>query len=294
MRMGTREYYEERILRVQIYIQDHLDEDLSLEELAEVACFSPFHFHRIFRGMVGESVKEYVRRLRLERAALQLRNSERAIQDIAFDAGYENHASFTRIFREFFGVPPQRFRETFRNGSVATPEKNKYVITIQRPGGNKMIVSIKKFKEMTVAFVRHVGPYKDVCSAWEKLCFESQVIEKSGAGSLAIGICYDDPEVTDVDKIRYDACVTVDDSFVPGSKGIRKQKIEGGEYAVMVHKGRFDQLIDSYRWFYGEWLPGSGREAKSGPSIEVYLKDPDRVPPEEMETEIRIPLKPKE
>ena len=76
--------------------------------------------------------------------------------------------------------------------------------------------------------------------------------------------------------------------------GIQKQKIDSGEYAVMVHKGGFDKLIDCYRWFYGEWLPQSGREVESGPSIEVYLKDPDKVTPEEMETEIRIPLKPKE
>ena len=294
MRMDTRKYYEERILHVQMYIQDHLDEDLALVDLAEVACFSPFHFHRIFRGMVGESVKEYVRRLRIERAALQLRHTERSIQDIAFDSGYENHASFTRIFRELFGMPPQCFRETFRNGSATTPEKNRYVITIQRPGGdNKMDVSVKKFEEMTVAFVRHVGPYKDVGIAWEKLCSDSQVIEKSGAGSLAIGICYDDPEVTDEDKIRYDACVTVNNSFVP-ERGINRQVIGGGEYAVMVHKGSFDTLLDSYRWIYGEWLPQSGREVESGPSIEVYVTNPDKVPPEEMEIEIRIPLKPKE
>ncbi len=290
MRMGTREYYEERILHVQIYIQEHLDEDISLEDLAEVACFSPFHFHRIFRGMVGESVKEYVRRLRVERAALQLRHSERSIQDIAFDAGYENHASFTRIFRELFGMPPQCFRETFRNVPAITPEKNKYVITIQRPGGDNMNVSIKQFDEISVAFVRHVGPYKNVSIAWEKLCSDKQVIEKSGAGSMAIGICYDDPDVTDENKVRYDACVTVDDSFVPHG-GIGMQRIQGGEYVVMVHKGSFDTLKDSYKRIYGQWLPGSGREVESGPSIEVYLKDPDKVPPEEMETEIRIPLK---
>lgn len=293
MRMGTRQHYEERILHVQIYIQDHLDEELSLEELAEVACFSPFHFHRIFRGMVGESVKEYVRRLRLERAALELRHTDRAIQDIAFDAGYENHASFTRIFGELFGVPPQCFRQTFRHKAVTTPEKKRYIITIQRPGGDdKMDVCVKKFEEMTVAFVRHVGPYKNVGVAWQELCSDEQVRAKSGLSSLAIGICYDDPDVTDEDKIRYDACVTVDDTFTPGNS-IGMQKIKGGEYAVMLHEGSFDTLIDSYKRIYGEWLPRSGREVESGPSIEVYLKDADEVPPEEMETEIRIPLKPK-
>jgi AraC family transcriptional regulator len=88
--------YSERMLKVLVFIQRHLDEDVLLEELAEVACFSPYHFHRIFRGMIGESVKGYVRRLRLERAAQRLKNSARSITDIAFEAGYEAHESFTR------------------------------------------------------------------------------------------------------------------------------------------------------------------------------------------------------
>jgi len=290
MRMETRRYYEERILHVQIYIQDHLDGDLSLEKLAEVACFSPYHFHRIFHGMTGESVREYVRRLRLERAALQLRHSDRGIQEVAMDAGYENHASFTRVFGGFFGISPRVFRETFRKESAITPYDDEYVITIRKPGGDAMDVSVRKFEEMTVAFVRHVGPYKKVGSAWEKLCSDRQVVRTMGPDILTLGICYDDPEVTDEGKIRYDACVTVDYSFV-SADGIGRQNIKGGEYAVAVHKGSFDTIGDAYKYIYSEWLPGSGREVENGPSIEVYLKNPDRVPPEEMETEIRLPLK---
>lgn len=290
MRMSTREYYEDRILHVQMYIQDRLDEDLLLEELAEVACFSPFHFHRIFSGMVGESIREYIRRLKVERAALELRHSSRSVQDIAMEAGYKNQGSFTRIFSNIFGIPPREYRENFRNGQEHNPAARKYVLTIERQGGNDMDVSIKQFEQMTVAFVRHTGPYRDVGIAWKKLCSDSQVRKMSGRESLAIGICYDDPDITEEYKIRYDACITVKDDFVAG-RGVAKQKINGGEYAVLVHKGRFEDLLKSYRWIYGEWLPGSGREVEAGPSLEIYLTDPDRVAPEDMMTEIRIPLK---
>jgi len=275
-----------------MYIQDRLGEDLSLEELAEVACFSPFHFHRIFRGMVGESVKEYIRRLQVERAAQELRHSNRSIQDISMNAGYENQGSFTRIFSTIFGISPLDYRKQFRNGQKDKPGQKKYVLSIQRPGGENMEVTIKEFDEMTVAFVRHTGPYRDVGSAWEKLCCDRQVRIMSGPDSLAIGICYDDPDVTREDKIRYDACVTVRDDFVPG-EGIGKQTIRGGEYAVLIQRGSFDGLLDSYRWIYGEWLPGSGREVEAGPSLEIYLTDPDKVAAEDMLTEIRIPLEPK-
>ena len=99
MKEDTRQDYAERIIRVLVHIQQNLDDDLPLEKLARLAFFSPFHFHRVFRGMVGESVKSHIRRLRLERAAMRLKQSEMAVTAIAFEAGYETHESFTRAFR---------------------------------------------------------------------------------------------------------------------------------------------------------------------------------------------------
>jgi len=106
MKPKTLESYTERLLTVLVHIQNHLDEELSLDELAAVAHFSPYHFHRIFRGMVGESVREHLRRLRLERAALRLKHGSEPVTSVAFDAGYESHEAFTRAFAALFGVSP--------------------------------------------------------------------------------------------------------------------------------------------------------------------------------------------
>ena len=95
-----------RILRVQLYIEGHLDEDLSLGQLAEVADLSPYHFHRIFRATIGEGVAEYVRRVRLEAAAIALKATTDSVTNVAFDAGYGSHEAFTRAFRRRFGVSP--------------------------------------------------------------------------------------------------------------------------------------------------------------------------------------------
>src|SRR6266853_3843414 len=111
--------YQERVLRVLLHIQRNLDRPLELEELASVACFSPFHFHRIFRGIVGESVMEYVRRLRLEQAAQKLRFSDSPVIDVALDAGYESHEAFTRAFSARFGLSPSSFRKTRKTASGA-------------------------------------------------------------------------------------------------------------------------------------------------------------------------------
>src|SRR5262249_26256763 len=106
MKASTEQDYRERIVRTLVYIQGRLDEELELAELAGVAAFSPFHFHRIFRGLVGESVKEYVRRLRLERAARCLKQESRPVTEIALQAGFETHESFTRAFTAMFGESP--------------------------------------------------------------------------------------------------------------------------------------------------------------------------------------------
>ena len=104
---ATRKRYEEKILRVQLFIQNHLDEDLSLETLAAAADYSPCHFHRIFRGIAGESADDYDRRLRMERAAQSLRYRRRSVLDVALDAGYGSHEAFTRAFVRTFGVTPE-------------------------------------------------------------------------------------------------------------------------------------------------------------------------------------------
>jgi AraC family transcriptional regulator len=109
------------------------------------------------------------------------------------------------------------------------------------------------------------------------------------AGAQFIGICHDDPDVTPPRKIRYDACVTVDDDFrAQGEIGV--QKIAGGEYAMLTHHGSYQRLNETYAKIMGQWLPRSGRELRSTPCFEIYLNDPESTPPEELLTDVFVPL----
>ena len=288
MRTETGPIYRQRILKVLLHIQERLDEPLTLEELAGVACFSPFHFHRVFRGLVGESVMEHIRRLRLERAASRLAAGGKNILGIALDAGYETHESFTRAFQAMFGEPPSAYRRRRAARFASAPsgvhfEPTRGLRTFQprTRGGKAMKVRIEKVKPRRVAFVRHIGPYEKCGPAWSKLCSWAGPKGLLGPASLCIGVSYDDPEVTPPEKIRYDACVTVGEG-VKAEGEIGVQTIPGGEYAIFTHQGPFEGLLKTYQAIFGEWAPKSGRVIRAGPGYEVYLNAPHPPPPEKL------------
>jgi AraC family transcriptional regulator len=154
-----------------------------------------------------------------------------------------------------------------------------------------MEVKIERLEPLRVAFVRHVGPYGEVGQAWETLCMRLGRKGLIGPDSRFVGVCYDDPEITAPEKIRYDACVTVGADFASeGEVGV--QTLAGGEFAVVTHSGPYENLNQTYAALYGQWLPHSGRELRSEPSLEFYLNAPENTDPEDLLTDIYAPLEP--
>jgi len=275
MRAATAESYRERILRVLVHIQARLDAPLELDELARVACFSPFHFHRIFRALTGEGVYEHVRRLRLERAAQRLKLQEQPVTQIAFEAGYESHEAFTRAFHAMFGKSPSEFREPSR---VQPPDY-----------GAPPPVEIKTLPSAHILFLRHVGPYSAVGATWGRLAMWAGMRGLIGPASRFIGISWDDPEITPSEKLRYDAAITLAGPIQPeGDFGVTD--LAGGEYATLLHKGPYENLSSCYRLIFGAWLPSSGRELRDVPCFEMYLNSPQNARPEDLLTVIHVPI----
>jgi AraC family transcriptional regulator len=299
MKADTQRDYKQRILRVLVHIQRNLDGALTLAELASVARFSAYHFHRIFRGMLGESVKEHIRRLRLERAAHRLKRGDLPVTDIAFEAGYETHEAFTRAFRSMFGESPSGYRELHRalaakpapSGVHYAPDGELTEFSPVSEGDGSMEVRFETRKPTRVAFIRHTGPYNEVGPVWGKLMMWAGMHGLFGPQTQMIGVCHDDPDVTPPDKVRYDACVTVPETCQPeGEVGV--QEIADGEYAVVTHHGPYEKLGETYRQFCGEWLPQSGRELRHAPGFEIYRNNPQHTPPQELLTDIFMPLEP--
>ena len=296
----TLRFYKERLLCVLVHIQQHLDEPLALEELARMACLSPHHFHHVFTGMLGESLGSHTRRLRLERAAWRLKLTETPVVQIAFEAGYETHEAFSRAFRKGFGFSPVQFRR--RNGVSARIQiasgvhyqnrkrlRGFRAAQIEDDSSN---VTVKHLRPMRVAFMRHIGPYNEVGKTWEQFMMLLGKEGMLGRGLQFIGICHDDPAVTPPDKIRCDACITVDPKFLPSGE-IGVQLIPGGDYAVLTHFGPYEKLGESYAKLLGQWLPRSGRRLRAGPCMEIYFDSPENTEPEDLVTDIHAPLETK-
>jgi AraC family transcriptional regulator len=297
MRTATEEDYKERILRVLLHIQNHLDEAVSLDELAEIAHFSPFHFHRVFRGMVGEGVMEFCRRLRLERAAWLLKNSGDAVTTIAFGAGYETLDAFIRAFRLRFGVTPTLYRKgnAYRApGPVSaisySPISDGLDFEPYHTGEDAMDVTLRTLPPMKVVFVRTVGPYAESAGkAWGKLCGWAGMRGLMKGQPKFVGISHDDPEITPPEKVRYDACLVIEREVQPeGEIGV--QEVGGGEYAVAVHRGPYEKMSETYAYLCGQWVPQNGWKLRTQPSLEFYLNDPNQTKPEELLTEICLPV----
>jgi AraC family transcriptional regulator len=276
--------YRRRILRVQLYIQDHLDQDLRADQLARLAHFSSFHFHRIFKGIVGEGIAEYVRRLRLEHAGARLRAGDASITAIGRAAGYDSQEAFCRAFRGAFGVSPSEFRRRSRS-MLAYRQFSK-----QSPAETERTVEIKELPAKRVAFVRHVGPYPDCVPTFERFVAwaYSHRIYIAGRTQI-IGVYHDDPEITPADKLRYDCCLTVDESFTERDD-VKVKALDGGAFAVLTHRGSHDGLAEAYQWLYGAWLPSNGYRLRDAPPFEVYQNVVPRLPPERLVTEIHVPL----
>ena len=156
-----------------------------------------------------------------------------------------------------------------------------------------MDVKIETIESMRVAFMLHVGPYEQVGQTWGQLCAWAGPRGLLGPKAKMLGVSHDDPNVTPPEKLRYDACIVVDDS-VQSEGEVGGQEVAGGEYAVVTHHGPYERLNEIYGAIFGQWLPTSGRELLAiCPCFEVYLNSPENTAPDKLLTDIHVPLKPR-
>jgi len=275
--VNDRNGYAERIRRVVDYVAGHLDGDLNLDTLAGVACLSPYHFHRIYRGLLGETVNETVRRLRLHRAAIDLLDRELSIERTARRAGYESQAAFTRAFRAEYGEPPARYRGVRR------------IVQAEARSPRLYRVETMVLPKLRVAAIQHSGDYQFTNKTFERLMTLAATTGLLTPTTRTIGIYHDDPVSVPQNALRSTACITVPPEWVPSGE-LTEAYVEGGRYASIIHTGPYIELKTAYDWLYSTWLPDSSEEPRDLPCLEEYLNDPRQVSAKDLRTAVMMPL----
>lgn len=288
MNISRESLYAEKFNRVFDYIDRHLEEDLTVELLSQVAYFSKFHFHRQFTEYCGISVYRYIQLMRLKRASYRLvfKSLDRIIE-IALDAGFENPESFSRAFKNTFGQTPSEFRKTPK----WKPWNERYKIPA-RERKQDMEVKIVTFEQTKVAVLEHRGAAELVNDSakifieWRK---ESGLSPVQSSGTF--GIAYDNPETTEPDNFRFDICGSVTDDVPDNAQGVINKVIPGGRCAVIRHLGAHDRIGDCAYYLYRDWLPESGEELRDFPLYFRYLNLMPDTPEHELVTDVYLPLK---
>lgn len=301
---STREDYSKRINTIIEYINNHLTDDIDLEILAGIANFSPYHFHRIFKAFLGEPVGAFITRMRVETAARLLRYSDMPVQEIAYKVGYDVPSSLSKVFKQFYDITPIEY-------------KNNKKYTIMKPLKINPELELKErvinLEPMQAIYVCLFGDYKsnDYCLAWQKLWeyirtsgkFSEEMKRACGTAPKSdvikqmlkeckiahVGIYHNDPKLTETSKQQSDVCLTLPFKMEPKGE-IGAKEIAGGRYAAFLYQGTYEKLGEVYDTIFGKYIPDGGYQLDERPVFEMYLNDPECTKPEELQTEIYVPI----
>ena len=275
--------YQQRIDKVLTYIDAHLYETPELGKLAKIANLSKFHFHRIMRAFLDETLGSYINRIRLETAVKLLRYSSQPINEIAYEVGYHTPSAFTKAIKKMFDVSPTYIR------------KNKNLL-MERTTKNdrkdfQLVETVKTIKDFQVIFQQSKGKIGDRTTKanWETLFTKAQKQQLISPESKFYGINWDDPEITPIEKVRYDACISIQKDTLTETE-FSSKTIFGGKYLCFLYKGDYQNLGLVYNQIFRDWIIKKNYNLREEPIFEQYINNKAVTPTEDLLTEIFIPI----
>jgi len=293
--------YRNRINRVFEFIDENLDEDLSLKTVSEIAFFSPFHFHRVFKFVTGETLNEYVTRRKIEKSALDLLHKNITATELAHKFGFSDNSSFSRTFKKFFGISPTEFKKQNPNrhskirqleskNGQDYPEYEKYICIIDNlKNWIKMNanIKIKEIPKMELAYVSSIGP-QNLGTAYGKLMQWATPKGLMNDQTKMVTIYHDSFKVTQADKVRMSACILLDKPTE--TKGeIGTTSIEGGKCIVGNFEIGLNEFEKSWTGLF-LWMNENGYTKGDREPFEIYHNNFNEHPERKAIVDFCIPI----
>lgn len=274
--------YVARANRAIDHILQHLDQPLRLEDVAAAAGFSPFHFHRVFQSMLGETLAQFVRRVRLERALyLHTHDPGRAWTDIALACGFAGSSDFSRAFKKAYGTPPTRFdlQALRRDQGDALIERIRTgeAPRIQRLGPQEnpdgFTAEVRELPARRLAYLRVHRPYEgdgvvQACRALVGWAEDAGVADRPW-----FGYSWDDPDLVPLDRCRYDVAVDITDA-TPRTQPPNVVDLPAMRVAELPIDGPIELEMRALDWLFRTWLPQSGHRPAAQPCFEAWVGQP--------------------
>ena len=288
--------YAQRIDRVIDYLRENLHRPVKLRELAHVACFSEFHFHRIFGAVSGETLNNFTNRLRLEKAARLLRYSDQNLTDIALDCGFSSSATFSRAFRSGYDTSPSEFR---KSGEIKKSKickelfpKDEYGLPMSAEEKRAAFpVRLIDVPERQVAYIRVTNAFEqDRVLAALKTLMEWAKSQDIFSHGILFGMTVDDPHVTPKHLYRYEVCIA---SSLPFEcmEGMSKLKMPAMRFAAIKVSGDIHKVATAWDYLYRDWLINSVHEPEHAPALEVFLDKESATDWSHFELELCLPVR---
>lgn len=285
--------YKKRIDAVVQYIDANLDKKISLADIAKVSNFSPYHFHRIFTGILGETINDYVARRRLERAVnLLIFNTGLSVTQVALDSGFSSSANFSKAIKLHFGFSPSEIRnpKKAKNSKIGKifskygkdfhpsdlyPDRITNDVMINNKLEDRCVnVQVKNLDRQRVCTLASQRGYEPeaIYEAWDKLIEWAANHGINQDEQKRFAFAFDNPAITPVDKCRYNASIVISENLQVNPP-FSLSEIPEGKYAVLYFRGAPEETLKAQLSIYSDWLPDSGFEPDNFPMMERYLND---------------------
>lgn len=289
--------YKKRINKAIDYINSNLNKTITLSELASESYFSPYHFHRIFTAVTGETVNDFINRVRIEKSMKLLKYSKDSISDIAYNCGYSSPSTFSRAFKQYLEMSPSNYRKSrkIQNSKIRKelfPIEEYHCPMKEDELKNNFPVQIKDFPQRRIAYIRVLDSYKDgvVLKAYERLINWSKKMNLFSSQTI-FGMSIDDPLVTPKEKYRYEVCITIPNNLKIEDSLIQAMILPKCKYATTSVSGSFNEVATAIKYLFNDWLINSEYEPEQQAGLEIFNDKRNILNWKHLDLDLCIPVK---